>query len=207
MKKTFRVLVIDDNQKVLNGLPKRLTTYDRVFSKRNYSIELVPIHIKIETDSDNSKISNQTLNELETAFKKPFSLILADFGYATEEVFNSLYKPADGKEFTKEDLEGKILTTADLAKAAEQYSSRRNSPLKKNFVNSKAKFYLYSYVSGKFYFAFGSMLDRVNLTSSYFRNCKVEPIDTKEEFYGAKNLIQITVTNITLTKPANSSIE
>lgn len=186
MKKIFRVLVIDDNQKVLDGLPKRLTIYNRVFEKRDYSIDLVAVHINLETNDDNSKISTQTLKELETACKKPLSLILVDFGYATDEVWNSLYELQDGKNFTKEELKGKILTTADLAEAVEKYSSKRNSLVKKNFINSNAKFYLYSYVSEKFYFAFGSMQDRVNLTNSYFRNCKVEPVDTKEEFYGGE---------------------
>lgn len=197
MKKTFRVLVIDDNQKVLDGLPKRLTTYNRVFEERNYSIDLVPVHIEIETtkvkietvksNSENheqhlSKISTKTLENLETACEKPFSLILADFGYATEEVINTLDKPPNGKEFTRADLEGKVLTTADLAKAASELSPK----LKMNFVDSFAKFYLYSYVSGKFNFVFGLMSDRVNSTNGWFRNCKVEPVDTKDEFYGGE---------------------
>lgn len=195
MKKTFRVLVIDDNQKVLDRLLKRLTTYDRKFERRDYSIDLVPVHIRIETteieteaakeNSENSnqyfsKISAHTLEKLEAASKKTFSLILADFGYATEEVFNLLGNPPNGKKFTKADLEGKVLTTADLAKAAGEHSSK----LKKNFVNSSAKFYLYSYVSEKFNFAFGSMSDRVNSTKGWFRNCEVVPVDTKDEFYG-----------------------
>jgi hypothetical protein len=188
MKKIFRVLVIDDNKKVLDGLPKRLTTYDRVFEGRNYSIDLVPIHIGIktnvidtETNKSISEISSQTLQKLKARCKTPFSLILADFGYVTEEVINSLDAPANGKEFTKSDLEGKILTTADLAKAAEKISV-----LKKNFVNSNAKFYLYSYLSKKFYSAYGSMSDRVNLTNSWFRNSEVVPVDTKDEFYGGE---------------------
>ena len=65
MKKIFRVLVIDDNQKVLDGLPKRLTTYDRPFDGRDYSIDLVPIHINIETDKSGSKISEQTLMKMD----------------------------------------------------------------------------------------------------------------------------------------------
>lgn len=179
---------------MLEGIPKRLTGYKRVLERRRYSIELIAVHIKVETEEievDESKqwrsrISAETLQELELACKRPFSLIIADFGYATEAIFDFLYKTSETAKLTSKDLEGKILTTADLADSVIEYCSTKSSLLTKHFINSFAKFILYSYVSGRFYFAFGSLADRVNLTKSRFQNCRVEPVDTKEEFYGGE---------------------
>ena len=65
---------------------------------------------------------------------------------------------------------------------AKNDSYKRDSILH-NFLETKAKLYLYSYTSKDFYKSLGEILARANRTQSAFPNCKVIPIDTKYEFY------------------------
>jgi hypothetical protein len=149
------------------------------------------INVKVESSNNESfQISKSTLEELSAACSEPPHLILADYGYAKPEIISTLRKFSEqGKEITEQDLIGKVFNTSDLAFAAKEYSidnkndSYKRKSISKNFLELKAKLYLYSYTSKDFYKALGEISSRVNRTQSVFSNCKVMPIDTKYEFY------------------------
>lgn len=190
--KKFRVLVIDDNEEALSRIPKKVYIQQRNFERRNYLIELHLVHVEV-VPSDASKyiISNSTIRKLASVCSKPFNLILSDFGYAQKEVTDKLRIEANnGKRISKEDLKDKVLTTADLAIEVkricknESINSIEKKELTENFINSNAKFYLYTYSSKEFYEALGEVSERATVTQSQFNNIgKIIPIDTKGEFY------------------------
>lgn len=190
--KKFRVLVIDDNEEVLSRIPKKVYIQQRNFERKNYLIELHLVHVEIvPSDASKYSISNSTIKKLASVCSKPFNLILSDFGYAQKEVTDKLRIEANnGKRITKEDLVGKVLTTADLAIEvkstckSESFNSKEKKGLTENFINSYAKFYLYTYSSKEFYEALGEVPERATITQSHFKNIgKIDPIDTKGEFY------------------------
>lgn len=190
----FRVLIIDDDLEVIKRLPERILREQRYFEGRTWSIDLRVVHVKVEKINENHyQIANSTFEELASACSQPPHLILADYGYAQKEIISTLKHLSDqGKEIKEEDLIGKVFTTADLAAAVQKFildssvdSYKRNS-LKKNFLESSAKLYLYSYTSKDFIKALRGVEARANRTKAALPNCKVIPVDTKHEFYNGE---------------------
>lgn len=191
MVKYFRILVIDDDEEVIKRLGDRISVERRVFEGRTYQVDLRTVHVKIDKANDgSSRISNSTLQELSAACAQPPHVIFADYGYILKDTVQELRQLAEqGKEFREEDLVGKALTPSDLAQAArnfvvdEKIEPYKRQNLNANFLEAKAKFYLYSYTSKHFIKALGEVATRANRTKAAFPNCTVVPKDTRYEFY------------------------
>lgn len=187
----LRILVIDDDEEVIKRLGDRLSLERRTFEGRTYQMDLRTVHIKVDKiDDQTSRISNLTLQELSAACAQPPHVIFADYGYILNDTIQQLRKLAEeGKEFTEQDLVGKALTPADLAQAVRGFindkrmESYKRHNLKKNFLECKARLYLYSYTSKHFIKALGEVTARANRTKAAFPNCTVIAKDTRFEFY------------------------
>lgn len=190
----FRVLIVDDDLEVISRLQERLVLDPISFEGRNWEVDLRIVHVKVQTvDEHFSQISSDTFEQLAAACSQPAHLILADYGYATKEVMDALtLLPDQGKEITSDDIVGKILTTVDLVSSAQKYcldlkvDSYKRESIKKNFIGSTAKLYLYSYTSKAFYKALGEVEARVRRVKASLPGCKVVPVDTKYEFYNGQ---------------------
>lgn len=187
----FRVLVIDDDEEVIKRLPERVTIEQRTFEGRTYQVDLRALHVRVDrVNEETSHFSDATLQELSAACAQPPDVIFADYGYILNEVIEKLRQLAqDGKKFTEKDLSGKALTPTDLSNAAslfardEKIDFYKRENMLRNFLESKAKFYLYSYTSKDFITTLGEVSARAKRTKSAFPFCTVIPVDTKYEFY------------------------
>jgi len=187
----FRVLVIDDEEEVIKRLPGRVSVEQRKFEGRTYQIDLRLVRVQVERVNDETlRISNSTLEELSAACAQPPHIIIADYAYVQRETIEKLLQISQqGKEITEQDLIGALLSTSDLARAAQVFASDKSVDsykrhnLRKNFLESRVKFYLYSYTSKQFIKAAGELADRARRTKAAFLNCNVIPIDTRYEFY------------------------
>lgn len=187
----FRVLVIDDDEEVIKRLPGRVSIEQREFEGRTYQIDLRLVRVQVEKVNDETlQISNSTLEELSAACAQPPHIIFAEYGYVQRETIEKLRQIShQGKEITEQDLIGALLSTSDLVRAAQVFASDKSIDsykrhnLRKNFLESRVKFYLYTYASKEFIKAAGEIPNRKKRTQAAFLNCTVIPIDTRDEFY------------------------
>lgn len=192
MTAQFRVLVIDDKVDVLKRLPQRVSLEPRSFEGRTWQIDLRPVAVKLDKLQDGSyQISRGTLEDLSSACAQPPDIILSSYGFVEKDVSRWLADASkDGREITQEDLAGKLLTIPDLARAIRAFvqdltvDSYKRRNLGKNFLEIKRKVYLYTYTSGILIRHLGEVSARANLTRKAFPNFEVDPVNTKDEFYG-----------------------
>lgn len=191
MLRNFRVLVIDDDENVVKRLHDRISIERRPFEGHTYQIDLRVIRILVDKVNDEtSKISQTTLKELAAACAQAPHVVFADYGYAQKEVIENLRQRSNkGEEIAESDLAGKILTTSDLADAIQLFiqdetidSYIRNN-LKRNFLEHKAKLYLYTYTSKDFIKALKPVSARAKRTRAAFPSYEVIALDTKDVFY------------------------
>jgi len=181
----FRVLVLDDDAKVIQRLRDRVSPQHTILGT-TWNVLIYGVHIDVVGDVNEMHFSDETLAQLVNSCSHPPHLMLADFGYATPHLREQL---RDGL-LSPDQFMRSILTMPDLVPEVERYLEANYSPgdprvvhVHSNLCDNHCKIFLYTYTSLELKEVLPSVAARTKRTQNVFRQSIVVPIDTLEEFY------------------------
>ena len=187
----YRVLVVDDKESVLNRIKYEIKP-KLVIDDDTWNIKIIPLHVKVNGSDEDEKysIDENTILELGDYSKKPYDLILLDFGFKKEgskilDTLRERYK--DNLNIDK--LEGKILNPNDLIKTCIEIGAKKHnkeliSNINKNFILHRSKILIYTYIHPALKKYVPSSGVRENITSDLFPAASsIELLDTRVELF------------------------
>lgn len=182
--KEFRVLVIDDDIRVIRRLKDRISPQHTVRNK-SWNIVIDSLHVEID-ENENNCFSNATLEQLMNVCSQQHDLILADFGFATSAQVDDLVQ----RKISPDDFMEKIRTLPDLIPAVEEYVGdkfpkdvKRYKQVQSDLRKNTCKLFLYTYTPFDLKDALPSVDARSKRTKNMFREAEVIPIDTLDAFF------------------------
>lgn len=138
MKKTYRVLIVDDIEACLK-------TADRVIKPllKGWNIEIETAHVRVEKVNDSYKIEESCIIEIAEQLAEPFDLLLLDFSYKEKDV---KLKSVMEKNNTLAEFEKHVLNPLTLVEQGRKYLKENSEILHKcfedNFVNFSKNIYV-----------------------------------------------------------------
>jgi hypothetical protein len=180
----FRVLVLDDDARVINQLKDRISSNYPVL-KKNWDVIIEGVTIGAASENDESKFTAETLRNLIKALSEKPHLILADFGYTTRQNSEKLQKG----EITGEIYIKNLLTVADLMPQIENFLKKNRkekgsiNKIRANFQDNSCKIFLYTFTPDDIKNDAPSIEARRKRCENVFRKSKVIAIDTRARFY------------------------
>lgn len=189
----LRILVIDDDfemNKHLVEIIKGLITTD-------FDVTVIPkvdhLDIELEPQFDKNyywQISRGTLEKLDILSQSgAYDLVISDYGFITEEGKAILWPEGRAAKPTVEDAKGRILTLADLRIQYEDWLRINSRKLSRdNLFDSTKRMIFRSFASKKAYDILGPVIERrVPVTQGVFPNAFIDPMDTRQEFFGSND--------------------
>jgi hypothetical protein len=180
----FHILILDDDIKVIERLRDRISPRHLIVGT-TWNVQIRSIHVNVTADSF-TRFSKETLKQLVDVCSQPPNLILADFGYPTQQQTQQF---TDGT-ISSEQFMGKILTASDLVPAVQKFLEdnypndiRRAKQIQAGLSDNPCKLFLYTFTFPQYKRALPSIDARVKRTQGSFRRSVVIPIDTRVEFF------------------------
>lgn len=193
LKRTFRILVIDDSPEVIDRVVQRVANEQHSFGGIEWSVDIGTVLVKIIDNNGQYSISMDTMEELAAECAKCPNVIFADYGYANRDLVHEIENEYNGVPIPLNNIAqytGKVFTIRNLVERANEYmndpskDSAKRSQLKKNFLNYNGILYLYTYKAREFQYVFGDIHARETATANAQRKWKVKLVDTRCYFYG-----------------------
>jgi hypothetical protein len=183
--KKFRVLVVDDKKQVLGSIKDRIE-YSLQIGDDNFLVDLSCVEVEILKDKDGFKISEKTYSDLHEKCKKPFDLILLDFGFVNKEL-NAIEEILDRKrksqnKTTREIIDEVVLNPAHLVKQIHK-APKYFRQIDKYFTNHSGPLFIYTYIPNKFERDYTSADVRRNVTNEHFPKANIQVIDARKELF------------------------
>jgi len=189
----FRVLIIDDDL----AMNKRLAEIIKGLITSDFGITIVPqvdyLDIELEPQPGTAsfwQINRRTLEKLDILSRSgQYDLVVSDYGFITEEGKSILWPEGRSAKPTVEDARGRILTLADLRNQYDEWLRTTSRKLDvHNLFDSTKRMLLRSFASKKAYDILVPVKERrVPVTQGLFPNAFIDPMDTRQEFFGAND--------------------
>lgn len=185
MPNLFRVLIIDDKLSVLNAM-KDWIEHEYDIAGEKYTIELNLLQVKVCEANGLYNIDSTTYENLGAFCNKSFDLILSDFGFVKEgtKVTNEVerIKEANKDIPTREIIDKIVLNPSSLVTESQNYTKTYNK-IKKNFIEFKGNFYIFTYIPSKLEREYTSADVRRNVTNKHFPRANLLLIDSRKELF------------------------
>jgi hypothetical protein len=147
--------------------------------------------VQIEEDGDGRYgFTSSTIDELGRKFSLRPDIVLMDYGYVKKKVLDYwLDRHRKGYVVTASDLQGQILTPAELASAIKALIAEGDADsaikqnLQRNLLDFSGTLILYTMTSSALIAALGEVESRRSRVDSAFPHAQVQAIDTKYELY------------------------
>ena len=185
----FKILIIDDDLKMINGLKSFLegatVEHQEYYLKAN--VDYVYIDLQKSTDEEDFwVISKKTLNQLKQKSSIDYQLIYLDYGYTTVESQNQIFDILKRYKSPKIDreLKGKILTVKDLKQQFTEFivANFPDFNFDNTFFNKLNTVVLRSYTVTND--VLGPVIpERLNNTRACFPNSSIITLDTRQMYF------------------------
>lgn len=194
MKRTFRVLLIDDAEQVLERvareIPRDVVVEGTALTIR---IEVEPLHVELEKSAAGEySISMSTIQALAKICHAPFDFIFADFAFVADRERNTSLRNtllSEGKQVETSDIAGWVLALRDIkkrfdhetsegTKATEDLATNDMISIHDNFLHHKGRVQVYTNSPPPFsnYFDGYALTERENEIKSVFPGATVGPL-------------------------------
>ena len=191
----FRILLIDDDVEMNTRMEKVLSGHRLSVGRTEVIPQVDRLDVSLEQRGDYWKISETTLKRLHLLSRSPrYDLVMADFGFATEEAKDILWGKDRSRHPTKEDAKGRLLTVRDLRYQFEEWAEEVATKAKGsvNVFTAARRVVLRSFASRLAFDILGPVVpDRSNQTQQAFPNADVLPVDSRQEFFATDEFYDI----------------
>ncbi|MGV9950195.1 hypothetical protein [Rhodococcus aetherivorans] len=186
MRKNFRVLVIDDDEKALSRIASEVRGISLSRKGRSLETAVSTLRVKVEPTSSGYSFSSETLFSLAQVAEKSHDLVILDYSFAADEIQPRQWREGNhtGSRLETNDH---LLTIVDLQHAAltsTELSIKQRKQIERFFA-SPCEVVLRSFQHDRPVDHLGPYEARYNNTAGVFARAEVLRLDSFAMIYGS----------------------
>lgn len=186
-KLEFRVLVVDDDKRLLTELRARLGGMRESVRGREISPTIDTLAVEVEEVDGNYRFRESTLADLVAISSRRYDYILLDYSYASGSKQTIQWNESGGP---RQNGAGNahLLTVADLADQTRQFASSRGNRAVdgvEGFFTQPTRILLRSFQHDRVNDSLGTFENRLQITQGIFPECHIDALNSFAMIYNS----------------------